>query len=208
MIISHRNQFIFFAVPKTGTHSVRRELRPHLGAEDGEQVGLFERKYLPYPELAAIRHGHISAIEVRPVLGEEMFGRYFKFAFVRNPFDRFVSYCAFISRASGEFQAAPAAFMRQVIANVQLQQKPLFRGQHEFLVDADGRLQMDYVGRNEDMQAHYDAICARLRLPTARLDRVNTSAHRDYREYYDEALVAQVSQLYRRDLELFDYRFG
>jgi len=51
LIISHRRRFIFFAVPKTGTHSVRRALRALLGPEDLEQVGLFERKRFPFPEL-------------------------------------------------------------------------------------------------------------------------------------------------------------
>ena len=39
MIISNRHRFIFFAVPKTGTHSVRQALRPFLADDDMEQVG-------------------------------------------------------------------------------------------------------------------------------------------------------------------------
>ena len=95
MIISHRHRFVFTAIPKTGTHSVRQALREQLGPDDLEQVRLFVEKRLPWPELARLGHGHISLAELRPVLGEEMFGDYFKFAFVRNPFERFVSYCAF-----------------------------------------------------------------------------------------------------------------
>ena len=34
MIISHQHRFIFAAVPKTGTHSVRQALREHLSADD------------------------------------------------------------------------------------------------------------------------------------------------------------------------------
>ena len=98
MIISHRHRFIFFAIPKTGTHSIRRALRPHLADTDLEQVGLFENRQFPYPELARLKHGHINVEQIRPALGEACFTEYFKFAFVRNPFDRYVSYCAFISR--------------------------------------------------------------------------------------------------------------
>ncbi len=32
-------------------------------------------------------------------------------------------------------------------------------------------------------------------------------AGRDYREYYDQALIDGVAKLYARDLELFDYHF-
>ena len=60
MIISHKHRYIFFAIPKTGTHSVRQALRAHLGPDDLEQVGLFEQKRFPFPEFANIRHGHIG----------------------------------------------------------------------------------------------------------------------------------------------------
>ena len=60
MIISHAHKFVFVAVPKTGTHSVREALRPHLGEEDEEQAHLFVEKKMANPELAALRHGHIS----------------------------------------------------------------------------------------------------------------------------------------------------
>ena len=33
MIISSRHKFIFVAIPKTGTHSVRQALRQHLGTQ-------------------------------------------------------------------------------------------------------------------------------------------------------------------------------
>ena len=55
-----------------------------------------------------MQHGHISLQQVRPFLGEEAFASYFKFAFVRNPFDRFVSYCAFMTRESDIFARNPA----------------------------------------------------------------------------------------------------
>ncbi|WP_273878138.1 sulfotransferase family 2 domain-containing protein, partial [Serratia liquefaciens] len=79
------------AVPKTGTHAVRQALREHLAEDDLEQVGLFVNRRFPWPRLAAIGHGHLALRQVRPYLGDETFGAYCKFAFVRNPFDRFVS---------------------------------------------------------------------------------------------------------------------
>ena len=43
MIFSSSRKFIFFAVPKTGTHAVRAVLRPFLGDEDWEQQMLMNR---------------------------------------------------------------------------------------------------------------------------------------------------------------------
>lgn len=207
MIISHRHRFLFFAIPKTGTHSVRQALRAHLGPEDMEQVGLFVKKRLPYRELDGISHGHLSVRQIKPLIGAETFASYFKFAFVRNPFDRFVSYCAFMSRESGEFERAPTAFMKHVIYNLRPVDHVLFVPQYLFLVDEQGQLALDFVARTEDMQGSYDAICARLGLPGQPLERVNASRHRPYWTYYDDELVSLVSGIYRYDLELFNYRF-
>ena len=205
MIISHQHRFIFFAIPKTGTHSVRRALRLHLGPQDLEQVGLFVEKRFPFPEFAGIQHGHISAREIRPVLGDQAFRSYFKFAFVRNPFDRFVSYCAFMGREGGAFEAAPRDFMKQVAADPGTLDHLLFRPQHEFITDENGRLALDYMGRTEDVQGSFEAICRKLKLPASSVGRVNSSRHRPYAEYYDDALAGTVREIYRRDFELFAY---
>lgn len=207
MIISHRNRFIFAAIPKTGTHSVRRALREHMGPEDGEQVGLFKQSRLPYPPIAAIGHGHISLAQIRPFVGEEAFARYFKFAFVRNPWDRFISYCAFMTREDSEFAVRPKEVMRHFLFKDRPTDHLLFFPQHVFLTSQQGELLADEVGRVEEMQASYDAICQRIGIPSAQLDKVNSTRRNDYREYYDPNLVDAVADIYRRDIELFGYSF-
>lgn len=204
MIISHRHRYIFFAVPKTGTHSVRRALREHMGEEDLEQVGLFVEKKFPFPEFKDVRHGHLSARQIRPVIGDNIFNAYFKFAFVRHPFSRFVSFCAFMGK-DGAFRSDPLGFMRHIVRNVRPVNHILFRPQSDFLVDDAGKSVMDFVGRTEEMQASYDKVCTRLGLPRTDLERANTSEHDD--EYDDPELRQWVSDFYRRDFELFDYRF-
>lgn len=207
MIISHAHRFVFTAIPKTGTHSVRQALRQHLSAEDLEQVGLFVSKRFPFPEFQGVRHGHISLAEIRPCLDEEAFAGYFKFAFVRNPFDRFVSYCAFMSREQDWFEKDARGFMKHVLFTVRPAGHILFKPQHEFLADSEGHLLSDYVGRVEEMQASYDAVCQRLGLPATVLEKVNSSRRSGYQGYYDAELAEGVGDYYRRDLELFGYTF-
>jgi hypothetical protein len=208
MIISHRHRFIFAAVPKTGTHSVRQALREQLGDQDIEQVGLFVDKRFPWQDLAAIRHGHLSLQQVRPYLGEEAFSGYFKFAFVRNPFDRFVSYCAFMLRGGDVFQRQPREAMRHFLFAEPPEHHILFQPQVSLLASGDGKtLLTDRIGRVEDMQGSYDAICAGIGIPSRSLDRVNGSQHGDYRRYYDQALIDGVAARYAQDLDLFGYTF-
>jgi hypothetical protein len=130
----------------------------------------------------------------------------FKFAFVRNPFDRFISYCAFMTRAEGQFERDPQAVMRHYLAQPPWQHI-LFQPQHTFVTDGGGELLTDTVGRVEDMQGSYDAICRKIGIATRKLEKVNSSKRRDYREYYDQALIDGVAKLYATDLELFGYEF-
>ncbi|WP_119719108.1 sulfotransferase family 2 domain-containing protein [Cognatilysobacter tabacisoli] len=207
MIVSHQHRYIFVPMPKTGTHSVRQALREHLGPDDIEQVGLFVNKRFPFDDIARIKHGHLSVRQVRPYLGDEVADAYFKFTFVRNPFDRFVSYCSFMTRQTGAFDRDPKGTMRRILFEARPLDHVHFQPQYTLLVNDAGDVEMDYLGRVETMQASYDAICERVGIPSRALDRVNSSRRGHYREYYDADLVDGVAALYRRDLELFDYQF-
>jgi hypothetical protein len=207
MIISNSRNFIFVAIPKTGTHSVRRALRPHLSDKDMEQVRLFEEKKFPIPELASLRHGHISLAQVRPFLEPAKFDSFFKFAFVRNPFDRFVSYCAFMTRKGGEFEKDPKGVMRHILNAPGPKSHILFQPQCSFITGSDGKPLTDYIGRVERMQASFEEICDRIGIPRVALEKTNESSRSDYRQYYDDHIREGVAKLYARDLQLFGYEF-
>ena len=205
MIISHKHRFIFFAVPRTATHALRQALRTHLGAGDWEQQALFGEQSIPVPEIAALRHGHVSFQQARAYLPAETVSSYFKFGFVRNPYDRFVSTCFFLNRRNPEFAGNEAGFMRQAIDNMRFRQRVLVRPQYHLLTDGNGTLRMDYVGRYENLQDSFDDICRHIGLAPSELTRKNASRHRSYGSYYDTALKEAVAQHYRTDFGLFGY---
>ena len=205
MIISHKHKFIFFAIPKTGTHSVRQALREHFGPDDIEQVGLFVQKRFSFPELKDFSSGHVSVKQIQPIIGDAVFNEYFKFAFVRNPFDRFVSYCSFMSRDTGAFAANPKEFMKYILMQLKPLDHLLFKPQCEFVVDQDEKLAVNFIGRNESMHNSYDEICSKIGIPSATLGLVNSSLHRPYMEYYDSETLELVTNQYKKDFDLFGY---
>lgn len=207
MIISHKHQFIFFAVPKTATHAIRQALAPHLGEDDWQQQILFGKDLLPVPELAAIGHGHLSVRDVLPHLSHEVWRSYCKFAFVRNPFDRFVSTCFFLFRREPEFAKAATANMKRALGIAGFRQRVLVLPQSSFLTGPDGDLEMDFIGRFEDLQASYNEVCRRIGITAISLEKRNPSEHDQYAEYYDEQLEQMVTDFYRDDLINFGYQF-
>ena len=208
MIISHKHRFIFFAVPRTATHAVRQALRPYLDEDDWEQQALFGKQSIPVPEVAAIGHGHVSFQQIRACLPVEALSSYFKFGFVRNPFDRFVSTCFFLNRHNQRFVGNEVEFMRQAINKVRFRQRVLARPQYRLLTDEHDRLMMDYVGRYETLQESFDEICRQTGLTPSILSRKNESQHQRYECYYDASLKESVVEYYRKDFQLFGYDAG
>lgn len=205
MIISHRHRFIFIAVPRTATHAVRAALQPHLADDDWEQKLLHGEKRIPIPEIAALKHGHVSCRQIKPCLDGEVWNSYFKFAFVRNPYDRFISACFFLNRRNPGFRGREIRTMKQLLAREDFRRRILVQPQAVLLTDDDNRIGVDYIGRFETLQESFDDICERIGIPATTLSNRNTSHHRDYRDYYDRELRQAVTDLYRDDLELFGY---
>ncbi len=194
-------------MPKTGTHAVRELLRSHKGPEDWEQQILFGEQFLPIPAIAKIQHGHISAQQIRPHLDKAMWQDYFKFAIVRNPFDRFISICFFLNRKNPLFLETPLQWMKSAIQVQRFRQRVLVKPQYLQLTDEQGNIAMDYVGRYETLQDSVDEICQRLQIKSSQLQKRNTSEHQQYPEYYDEELKSAVETFYQEDLKRFNYSY-
>ena len=207
-ILSHRHRLIFIAVPKVASHSIRFALRPHLAEDDEEQVSLFVRKRIERPQFTAQEHGHQLAREVREALGAASWAEYFSFAIVRNPWDRFVSYVAFMMRQTGAFERDPRAAMQRVLANPQNQSPVHYRPQSDFVTDERGEIIVSQICRAETLQRDFDAVCERVGLPKTELEIRNASTRKRYVDYYDDALREAVGMRYREDIERFGYRFG
>ena len=212
MIVSHRHRFIFFAVPRTGSHAVRAALQPFLGSEDWQQEGLRMQVRSPLPAIARIRHGHVTLRQARRHLPEALLRTYFKFAFVRNPCDRFVSACAMLNARNTGYAGNETAVMKRTLTGLKGAVKHadfgklmLVRPQAGLLVDEGGRLGMDFIGRFETLQDSFAEVCRRIGLPEQRLAVVNATVRRPWEDYYDGELRRLVTRFYRRDFEMLGY---
>ena len=162
---------------------------------------------LPIPEIAQIGHGHVTVREIRPYLSQEIWNEYHKFAFVRNPFDRFVSVCAFLNRGNPAFARSPLQWMKEALNRPRFRERILVREQFEQLCNEEREIGIDSVCRYENLQKSLDTILGKLSLPSSSLNVLNSSEHKVYSEYYDEELKSLVQNLYSTDIEEFNYAF-
>lgn len=148
----------------------------------------------------------------------EKFERYFKFAFIRNPWDRLVS--AFFYLKKGGSNAMDKqwalsnlsqydtfdAFVAGWVSDENVEKYFHFIPQHKFVCDESLTLKVDYLGRFETIQADFDAIAAKLGLDQ-QLPYVNQSQRRSYQSYYTDRTKQIVQDVYRKDIEHFEYSF-
>ena len=154
-----------------------------------------------------------TALLYRREIGEEAWEKAFKFSFVRNPWDRAVSAWHFARRKDMTGASTLRSFLQELPRTNRTSYDKRWVRWHTspqcfHLVDEDGALMVDFVGRIERLQEDFDEVCRRLEAPRTRLPRRNSSEHASYLEYYDEETIHLVSELYREDIERFGYRFG
>ena len=182
-------------------------LRPYLTDEDWEQQVLRGKQLSPIDEIARLGHGHITVQELRPVLKPGVWESCYKFAIVRNPFDRFVSVCSFLNRDNPVFKAHPLQWMKAALQRPRFRHRILVRPQNDQLVDKNKEIRLDYIGRYENLRQSMDRIFSDLNLPSTSLKRRNASSHAHYKKYYDDELKDAVATFYKEDLKLFNYEY-
>lgn len=202
MVISRKKAFIFFAFNKTGSSSIENVLRAY------QSPVIYHWVRLRYGMSRNDSHAvfkHIRPIDCCKIIGRRQWDRYFKFCFVRNPFDRLVSLYFYHKQSlAREHPAATRLTFEQWILDGG--SGSARRAMSEFVGDGTGNRVVDFVGRYETLEQDFSIICRELAIE-ATLPHVNRSQHTHYSKYYTERARREVERRFARDLEMFDYRF-
>lgn len=152
--------------------------------------------------------------DAQNVLPPDYFDNLYKFAFVRNPWDLQVSWFHQFKREKPEFMEDYDSFkdFMKWKLNPKRNAQPLIDSslqlQTDFLVDGEGRLRVDRVGKYENIQNDFDGICEHLGLKKVVLPYKRKETNRkNYRDYYSDELAAQVGAYFKRDIEMLGYEF-
>lgn len=212
MELSYRHRFIFIRVYRAGGESVRAALQPYADLPSPPlitRVPVLRRlDRQSHYALRERRFGHIKAKELREALPADVFGSFFKFAFVRNPWDWHVSIYHYVRQSTGHPDharfSAFGSFEDYLRWRIDEEGPEL---QSEFVLSDSGELLVDFVGRHETLNQDFDTVCRRIGIDCS-LPHTNRSVHDDFRRYYTPATRALVAEAYRDDIERFGYEFG
>lgn len=211
MLISKSKKFLFVHIQKTAGRSFEAVLTENI------------------PDLENFMGTHDHALWAKEKLSGE-WNNYYKVGFVRNPWDRLVSWYTMI-REKGAMTWKKRIFGRRryndltqyVLSNSNSFEEFIYKctdtiddidgrksilyNQIDYLSDENGKLIVDFVGRFENIEEDSKKVFENLGFENASLPHKNSSKHRNYRTYYNEETREEVRRRYSRDIDFFGYDF-
>jgi Sulfotransferase family len=200
-MISLQKRFLFVHIPKTAGNSIQSALRDYsedqLVALRKEQDGI-ERFGLRNPKYKVKKHSTLS--EYRDALGSEQFRGLYKFACVRNPWDRMVSF--YFTPTQN-----PETWDREKFRGIISQAVSVADYLRLDRSDEDPFANVDYIMRFENLAEDFHTICGTLGISPVPLPRYNRSTREHYSKYYDDELRELVRTRFAAEIERFHYTF-
>jgi len=168
------------------------------------------------------KNQHSPLCEARDELGE-LFEPSFKFAIVRNPWERLVSWYSFINLISNKFNKNEKPEQKQNSLNKQdfdnylkqaLKETCLIDGKERLamsqlhqLSDSQENLLTNDIGRFENLNDDFSRLLQKAQLKCPPLKKVNQSNHLHYSRYYSEYGQQLVAESLKEDIDYFGYQF-
>lgn len=196
---NYRHNAIFVHIPKTAGSSVLEALGAPIVFDTHAPSGAYRHRY---PELYA------SA---------------YKFAFVRNPWDRFASSFHFMKHGTtwslqrdwakahiGELDFAGfTRRLRQPLYRAKIMSERFFWPQTVWTGGVGDTSGVDAIFRFEALDEAVQTLCQRFQIEApARTPHLRKVERPDFRALYDDEMVDIVGRLYRRDIAALGYSFS
>ncbi|WP_340676894.1 sulfotransferase family 2 domain-containing protein [Paraglaciecola sp.] len=231
-MISTFDNCLFVHIPKTAGQSVESVFLARAGLtwEQREEFLLMKNSN---PQKGPPRLAHLTALEYLELgyISSKKFEQFFKFAVVRNPWDRLVSeYC---------YQQYPYSFKDFIFKHFPVLDQDDYVKHHghyrhvmpqwQFVCDKDGQLIVDAIIKFESLQHDFNKVSlaitqqeillphrnktvantllTKIKLNAKKLLSSTSTDNLHYSDYYDAESIKWVVENYAKDISMFDYSF-
>lgn len=201
MIISHKLKIIFIHIPKNAGTFMTQKL-----VEIDNSINLSK---------------HLLAKDLKGFFLR--YQDYKKFAIIRNPYSRCVSYYSFIQQTKGHFlhklvknKTFKEFLEYELITHDRVDDEGYFlqnaiEDQCDFVIDNDGSLLIDNILRFENIEEDLKLLFKDEPLwqsANINFGKINESKHDDYKKYYNEELIKLVQIIFKKDFEYFNFDYN
>lgn len=182
----------------------------HITKTAGTSIAKSLFNYLPY---------HYTAIDYRVIYGRRNFNAYFKFAFVRNPWDRV--YSAYRYLKSGGWNEEDKKwfelniskysdfddFVKNWLTTNNIKKHLHFMPQHHFICDTNDQILVNFLAYFETINDDFEKITEQLDID-AEISHHNANPASSYLNVYNDETRNIVANIYSKDITIFGYDFN
>lgn len=203
-------KFIFIHIPKTGGTSVKNNIFL-------KTVLPGKRSKISFEDYCLSAHSSIKEYNIK---FPERVSNYYKFSFVRNPWDKMLSYNFFCNKETDERLKSSFLPLIHVKGEFTKVVHHLYKNrdnehikryvtgpQLEWFENENGKILMDDIFRFENLDEGIDRICKKLIIKRTPLEKLNTTNHEHYSHYYDDTTINMIGEMFKRDIDYFGYTF-
>jgi len=196
-MICHKHRCIFIHIPRTAGTSIESSIRPDWNFKNFEE------------------EKHILASTAK-YLYKDYWDDYFKFSFVRNPWDRMVSMSKYKGFYGCEIKnnKLDISGYQKKFKKVEIDPRSKSKEENRDMVSNAVYLnilneELDFIGRFENLREDYSEVCSIINCKSELSHKeASDKKHKRYTEYYDQETREIVAQKYASDIEYFGYKFG
>ncbi|MGI8951203.1 MAG: sulfotransferase family 2 domain-containing protein [Chitinophagaceae bacterium] len=229
-MICHEFKCVFIHIPKAAGQSVEHFFLRKLNLDWQSRAPLLLRPN-DQPQVGPPKLAHLKAIDYvkHHYLSQELFDRYFKFSFVRNPWSRAVSFYKFLGYNSVmSFESFTCTQLPVLLKKRNYFLMP----QYDFLYHQE-KLVVNFVGKFENINNDFKIVCEQLGFQDADLPHINKSEKekfkglkmlakepkllknlslnnsnkKDFKSYYTNKSKDIIFNIYKDDVKAFNYEF-
>jgi hypothetical protein len=228
MIISHKYNYIFIKNRKVAGTSVEIYLNKFRSSKDVfTPISAWHKNHVPqnykgytnilnelvktnfrYKKRTIIEFlkgnkfwNHMPALLVKNRIDSEIWDSYFKFAIERNPWDKAVSQYFWLKKINKNQDLQFDTYLSN----------RFFPHDYRKYSDMDGKIIVDKIIKYEELNNELDIIFKKLKIPfEGQLNIFAKSSYRQnkaYREFYNKETMKIIEDVFKKEIEIFNYKF-
>lgn len=215
--INHDMKAIFIHVHKTGGTYLSYMLHKYYGFKnyyirrpDHDQFCFNKKKSTKYINYENRVHGVLMYYKTSPYINKKMnmtpqkWDSYYKFCFIRNPYDKIISAWNHVNRYNIPFEN----YLNLKDTCNDVEYMHLFMPQIRNIINERGLININFIGKFENLEEDFQTVLKNIGFKNIVHEvakKMNARPHEHYTKYYNQTILDRVNVLLREDFEGLDY---
>jgi len=215
--INHDLKAIFIHVHKTGGTYISYMLHKYYGFKnfyirrpDHDSFCFNKKKITKYLNFENRIHGVLNYYKSSAFINKKMgmnsqkWNSYYKFCFIRNPYDKIVSAWYHLNRFNIPF----TNFLNLYKVCNDVEYMHVFMPQVRNMINEKGKINLNYIGKFENLEEDFQIILKNIGIKNIIHDikEMNKRNHLPFFEYYnDQITLDKVNKILKEDFQLLNY---